>query len=61
MVRIKVKILGRAGLLCSLIVLPTAGFGHGGHDAQKAPAAMEGMDHGKMDHGKMGESSPAAH
>ncbi len=54
MTRVNVNVFRQAMLLLSLFVLPSAVLGDAGHDAKKAPAAMEGMDHGKMkmdDHG----------
>lgn len=47
MTRVNAKIFRRM-LLGTLLVLPSISLADAGHDAKKAPAAMEGMDHGKM-------------
>lgn len=54
MTRVNANIFRQALLLGSLIVLPSLVLGDAGHDAKKEPAAMEGMDHGKMKMGGQG-------
>lgn len=48
MIRINANVFHQAVLLCSLIVLPSVALADAEHDAKKAPATMEGMDHSKM-------------
>ena len=48
MIRMNVNVFRQAMLLWSLIVLPLIALADIEHDAKKAPAAMEGMDHSKM-------------
>ncbi len=54
MTRVNANIFHQVLLLGSLIVLPLVVLGDAGHDAKKEPAAMEGMDHGKMKMGGQG-------
>lgn len=54
MTRVNANIFHQVLLVVSLIVLPSAVLGDAGHDAKKEPAAMEGMDHGKMKMGGQG-------
>ncbi len=48
MTRVNANVFRQAMLLLSLIGLPSAVLGDAGHDTKQEPAAMEGMDHGKM-------------
>lgn len=59
MTRVNANVFRRAMLLWSLIVLPSVAFADAGHDAKKAPAAMEGMDHSKMKMGGQGDAAAA--
>ena len=45
MIRVNANIFRQTMLLWSLIVLPSIALADAEHDAKKAPAAMEGMDH----------------
>lgn len=47
MTRVNASIFSQM-LLWSLFVLPSISLADAGHDAKKAPATMESMDHGKM-------------
>ncbi len=61
MIRVNVNVFRQAMFLLSLIVLPSAALADAGHDAKKAPAAMEGMDHDKMKMNGQGDAAAGAH
>ena len=60
MTRVNASVFRQALLLLSLIGLPSAVLGDAGHDAKKEPAAMEGMDHGKMKMDGQGDAAAAS-
>ena len=55
MIRVNANVFRRALFL--LIVLPSATLADAGHDAKKAPAAMDGMDHRKMKMDSQGDAA----
>jgi hypothetical protein len=48
MIRVNANVFRRVLLLWLLVGLPSAVLGDAGHNAEKEPPAMEGMDHSKM-------------
>lgn len=55
MIRVNAYVFRQTMLLWSLIVLSSVAFAGAGQDTEKAPTAMEGMDHKKMKMNSQGD------